>query len=154
MDQIKDPNAPDTGEMGADEIQAWIDAKRAQFFGAKVRKSKRPRGQYEKFLRVLVNTPQLAFVELPQYIFNHASLSSCQQSFDTNASKIGLNVESFSVYEHDSNKQRLLVNWDHPHVGDQFDKWILSHSPVPTSVVGKQARSVDNGTKNKIPIAS
>jgi len=131
-----------SGEQGAEEVQEYLASLRARFHNAQARKQKRPRGQYKRYLDTLRSQTKLAFIELPRDLFNHVALVSCQTSFDQNAEKLEINPRQFSVYEH-INKQRLLVNWDHPDIDAQFDAWVLSNTPMPKSVISAAAREGD-----------
>jgi len=142
---------PDTtpGEMGADEVQEYLASLRTRFHNARERKQKRPRGQYKRFLDMLRSNTKIALLPLPKEYFGHTTLASCQTSFDQNAEKLEINPRQYSVYEH-VDKQRLLVNWEHPDVDAQFDAWVLANTPLPKNVVAAATREADAITKNKI----
>lgn len=133
------------GVMGSEELAAYVAQVTQQFMGAKVRKPKRPRGLYELLLKQLVTDPTIAFIVLPSSMT--ASATALQQSFDQNATKIGLNCNDFGVYVHEANKSRLLVNWAHPHVEQQFNKWVLANTKVTDRTISAAATASDKAIK-------
>jgi hypothetical protein len=142
-----------TGTQGEAEVEAYLASLRTRFYNAQIRKAKRPRGQYKKYLDLLRGNHAIAFIELPLDLFGNASVNSCQMSFDQNAEKMELDVRSYSVYEH-IDKSRLLVNWNHPQVEEQFNAWVLKNTPMPTSKIASKTSEADTVTKDKVPVTA
>jgi hypothetical protein len=137
------------GEQGLDEAQQYLANFRTRFQNAKARKPKRPRGHFKRVLDALRGNTELAIYMLEKQYFGHQSMVSLQQSFDDNAEKLGLNVEQYSVYEH-IDKQRLLVDWEHPDVEAQFDAWVLAHTRVPAKVLSALGTELDKTLREKV----
>lgn len=137
------------GEAGLEEAQQYMSNFRNRFNAAKQRKPKRPRGHFKRVLDALRGNAELAIYMLEKEYFGHQTLVSLQQSFDQNAEKLGLNVEQYSVYEH-IDKQRLLVDWDHPDVESQFDAWVLKHTRVPAKVLSALGNEIDRTLRDKV----